>query len=111
MSANNNEKDPIKDTTWFLINCIMSTPSRKLDKINWNEFSEKMGFKNECASYNRYKRLLNSYGLTLNYTKRDKDSDTPEANNHGTPKFNRASKKRKRPAAEPQRDTEPGDMF
>ncbi|KAF3386257.1 hypothetical protein F1880_001274 [Penicillium rolfsii] len=67
MSSNRDENEPSKDHAWFLINLIMHTETKKLEKIDWNGFIETMGIKTKGAAVKRYERLLASYGLNTSY--------------------------------------------
>ncbi|GLI74542.1 hypothetical protein PoHVEF18_002786 [Penicillium ochrochloron] len=62
--------DPGRDQTWFLINVIMHTESKKLEKVNWATLANQLGISKEAAA-KRYERLLKSYGLNRSYQAKD----------------------------------------
>ncbi|KAJ5390889.1 uncharacterized protein N7496_001957 [Penicillium cataractarum] len=49
-SPDSKEKVPEKDTTWFLINCIMQTASGKLEKIDFEGVAQKLNIKTKVAA-------------------------------------------------------------
>ncbi|GLI74541.1 hypothetical protein PoHVEF18_002785 [Penicillium ochrochloron] len=67
MSSAKDENDLSKDPAWFLINLIMHTEAKKLEKIDWNGFIEKMGIKSKGAAVKRYERLMAAYGLNTTF--------------------------------------------
>ncbi|KAJ5892226.1 uncharacterized protein N7473_008454 [Penicillium subrubescens] len=67
MSSTKDENDLNKDPAWFLINLIMHTEAKKLEKIDWNGFIEEMGIKSKGAAVKRYERIMASYGLNTTY--------------------------------------------
>ncbi|OOQ91609.1 hypothetical protein PEBR_08783 [Penicillium brasilianum] len=62
-SPDSNKKVPEKDTTLFLITCIMQSAVGKLEKIDFEQVAQKLNITNKVAARMRYHRLLASYGL------------------------------------------------